>query len=294
MRVLDRSWQDRGVLLNSLPLLTLLTLFFIGPILLTLLLTFQEMRSYQLQWVWSLRVWSEVFTKYSYWVVIGRTVSMAFLSTFLCILIAYPAAYALATRLKNYAGHIQILIIFSFLTDAVLKTFGWVLVLDRNGIGNWLLQHVGLGEEALNFLFTPRATLLGVVYNLSVYPLFTIYLSLKRIDRDLILAAYDAGASKWQTFREVTLPLSRPGLYAGAVLVFVLTLGTFLESKVLGGGKSPLAPELIRQTFETRVNWPLGAALTVVLVAIATIVLAVAVRLVQRTRQEQAAKGAEA
>lgn len=290
MRVLDRTWRDAGVLLNSLPLLTLLTLFFVGPILLTVLLTFQEMQFYRLTWTWSLKAWSDVFSKYSYWIVIGRTVSMAFLSTFLCILIAYPAAYALATRLKNYSNHIQILIIFSFLTDAVLKTFGWVLVLDRSGIGNWILQHLGLGDGVLDFLFSPRATLLGVVYNLSVYPLFTIYLSLKRIDRDLVLAAYDAGASKWQTFREVTFPLSLPGVYAGAVLVFVLTLGTFLESKVLGGGKSPLASELIRQTFETRVNWPLGAALTVVLVVIAAIMLAGAIWLVQRTRRRETVK----
>ncbi|HCL67064.1 MAG TPA: ABC transporter permease, partial [Rhizobium sp.] len=127
-----------------------------------------------------------------------------------------------------------------------------------------------------DILFSPAGTMVGMVYNLVVYPMFTIYLSLVRIDRDLLLAAYDAGASRLRAFFEVTLPLSRPGLYSGGVLVFVLSLGAFLEPKVLGGGTSPLASELIRQSFETRVNWPLGAALTIVLIAVGALTLALA------------------
>jgi spermidine/putrescine transport system permease protein len=112
-----------------------------------------------------------------------------------------------------------------------------------------------------------------MVYNLLAFTIFTIYLSIANIDRSLILAAYDAGASKWRAFWEVTLPLSRPGIWTGAVLVFLLSVGVFLEPKVLGGGKSPMSAELIRQTFETRVNWPLGAALTIVLMAAAVFVI---------------------
>jgi ABC-type spermidine/putrescine transport system permease subunit I len=114
-----------------------------------------------------------------------------------------------------------------------------------------------------------------MVYNLLAFTIFTIYLSIENIDRSLILAAYDAGASKWRAFWEVTLPLCRPGIWTGSLLVFLLSVGVFLEPKVLGGGKSPMSAELIRQTFETRVNWPLGAALTIVLMvaAIFTILL---------------------
>ncbi|MGH6938960.1 ABC transporter permease, partial [Hypericibacter sp.] len=107
------------------------------------------------------------------------------------------------------------------------------------------------------------------VYSLLAFTIFTIYLSIDQIDRSLILAAYDAGAGKFRAFWEVTLPLCRPGIWAGVVLVFLLAVGVFLEPKVLGGGKSPMSAELIRQTFETRVNWPLGAALTFVLMAAA-------------------------
>ncbi len=125
----------------------------------------------------------------------------------------------------------------------------------------------------IGFLYTDWATLLGMVYNLLAFTIFTIYLSIENIDRSLILAAYDAGASRWRAFWEVTLPLCRPGIWTGAVLVFLLSVGVFLEPKVLGGGKSPMSAELIRQTFETRVNWPLGAALTIVLMAAAVFVI---------------------
>ncbi|MBN9073340.1 MAG: ABC transporter permease [Rhizobiales bacterium] len=261
-----RHWE---LWISVLPFALLLVLFLIGPMVLTPLLTFQETKLYQLRWTWSFDTWSTVLSNPTYSAVLLRTVWTALLSTIVCVVVAYPVAYALNTRLAAWSNQVQILIIFAFLTDAVLKTFGWVLFLDVHGVGNWLLQKLGFGPGATNILFTPKAAMLGIVYNLAPYPIFTIYLSLARIDPDLKHAAYDAGASKLRTFLQITLPLSLPGAIAGALLVFVLSLGTFLESKVLGGGTKPLASELIRQTFETRVNWPLGAALTFSLVLVA-------------------------
>jgi ABC-type spermidine/putrescine transport system permease subunit I len=198
---------------------------------------------------------------------------MSALCVVLCILISLPVAYALATRLQSLSGHVKVLITFAFLTDVTLKTFGWVLFLDQKGAANFLLEKIGFPPAMIGFLYTDWATLLGMVYNLLAFTIFTIYLSIENIDRSLILAAYDAGASKWRAFWEVTLPLCRPGIWTGAVLVFLLSVGVFLEPKVLGGGKSPMSAELIRQTFETRVNWPLGAALTIVLMVVAVFVI---------------------
>lgn len=274
MRIECKSWNDPVFVATVAPLALVMVAFFLVPLLMTAALTFQTTQYYRLVWTWDLKIWTEVFSKPHYWTIMLRTVAMALICVALTVLIAFPAAYALATRLKTFKTQIQILIIFAFLTDAVLKTFGWILILDKNGVANWLLMHLGFPPEMLNLLFTPTGTMIGMVYNLVAYPMFTIYLSLVRIDRDLMLAAYDAGASRIRTFFEVTLPLSRPGLYSGAVLVFVLSLGAFLEPKVLGGGTSPLASELIRQSFETRVNWPLGAALTMVLITIGALMLA--------------------
>lgn len=276
MKTKDKTWNDPVLLATVAPLAIVMLVFFLIPLVMTALLTFQTTQYYKLNWTWNLKIWTEIFSKPHYWTIMLRTVEMAVVCVVLSVLIAFPAAYAMATRLKTYNAQIQILIIFAFLTDAVLKTFGWILVLDKSGVANWLLSYLGLGPEALNLLYTPTATMIGMVYSFVAYPMFTIYLSLVRIDRDLVLAAYDAGASRWRAFWEVTLPLSRPGLYSGAVLVFVLSLGAFLEPKVLGGGTAPLASELIRQSFETRVNWPLGAALTIVLIAIGAVTLALA------------------
>ncbi|QKC97136.1 ABC transporter permease [Mesorhizobium sp. NZP2298] len=282
MRTDSKRWGDPVLVAAVAPLAVVMLLFFIIPLLMTVVLSFQTTQFYRLSWTWDLKVWTEVFSKPHYWTIMVRTVAMALVCVVVCVLIAFPAAYALATRLRAYNAQIQILIIFAFLTDAVLKTFGWILVLDKSGVANWLLAHLGLGHEALNLLFTPTGTMIGMVYGLVVYPMFTIYLSLVRIDRDLVLAAYDSGASRLRAFFEVTLPLARPGLYCGAVLVFVLSLGAFLEPKVLGGGTAPLASELIRQSFETRVNWPLGAALTLVLIVIGALSLSLAAFVLMR------------
>ena len=265
----EMSWRRPELWAKALPSVLLQTAFFLAPLLMTVLLTFQETRSFVLQWAWSLKVWTEIFTKPHYWTVLWHTLWMSALCVALCILISLPVAYALATRLQALSGHVKVLITFAFLTDMTLKTFGWVLFLDQNGAANYLLEGIGFPPEMIGFLYTDWATLLGMVYNLLAFTIFTIYLSIDNIDRSLILAAYDAGASRWRAFWEVTLPLCRPGIWTGSVLVFLLSVGVFLEPKVLGGGKSPMSADLIRQTFETRVNWPLGAALTIVLMVAA-------------------------
>jgi spermidine/putrescine transport system permease protein len=264
-----RSWQQSELWAKALPSVLLQTAFFLAPLIMTVLLTFQETRSFMLQWAWSLKIWTDIFSKPHYWTILWHTLWMSALCVALCIFISLPVAYALATRLRTMSGHVKVLITFAFLTDATLKTFGWVLFLDQKGAANFLLEKAGLPPQMIGFLYTDWATLLGMVYNLVAFTIFTIYLSIENIDRSLILAAYDAGADKWRAFWEVTLPLCRPGIWTGSVLVFLLSVGVFLEPKVLGGGKSPMSAELIRQTFETRVNWPLGAALTIVLMVAA-------------------------
>ncbi len=276
MAAIDKTWRDGALRLSTLPLFLLMAVFFIVPLGMTALLSFQGTQYYRLVWTWDLKVWADVFSQAHYWKIMWRTLVMALICTVLCTALAIPIAYGLVNRLSRWSGHITLLMVFAFLTDAVLKTFGWVLFLDRSGVLNGWIEAMGFGPAAVNVLFTPMATMIGMIYNLLPYAIFTTALSMARIDRDLVLACYDAGASRLRGFAEVTLPLARPGILAGAVLVFVLSLGVFLEPKVMGGGTSPMAAELIRQSFETRVNWPLGAALTIVLIVIGAAVLAIA------------------
>jgi ABC-type spermidine/putrescine transport system permease subunit I len=256
------------VLIAAAPIALVQTAFFLVPLCMTVVLSFQSSQYFVVVWSWDLSTWADVFSHWYYWSILLRTLAMAAATVALCLLIGFPVAYAMATRLGHLENHVKVLIIFAFLTDAVLKTYGWVIFLEGSGPLNYTLERLGLGPRPVDILYTPWAIVLGMVYNLLPFTIFTIYLSVFSLDRDLILAAYDAGASKVRAFWEITLPLCRPGIWAGSVLVFVLSLGEFLAPKVLGGGKSPMSAELIRQTFETRVNWPLGAALTIVLIAV--------------------------
>lgn len=276
MRTQNRTWKDPALQATTVPLVLVLMVFFVVPLLMTVALSFQSTEFYRLVWTWDFQTWREVFSKTYYWSITLRTLAMSVVCVILTVLISIPVAYALVHRLQAIQNHVKILIVFVFLTDAVLKTFGWTLFLDRFGILNSTLVTVGLPPLADDLLFTPTATMIGMVYNHLPYTIFTIYLSMSRLDRDLLLASYDAGASAVRSFFEVTLPLAKPGIIAGGVLVFVLSLGVFIEPKVLGGGNDPMAAELIRQTFKSRVNWPLGAALTLVLIVLGALTLTLA------------------
>lgn len=276
---LRRSWTDPELWAAAVPITLVQTALFLVPLLIAVVLSFQTTQFFQVVWSWDFQTWSDVFSRPHYWIVIVRTTAYAALTTLLCLLIAFPFAYALATRLRHIENHIKFLVIFAFLTDAVLKTYGWVLVLDTRGLINFTLERIGLDLEGMSILYTPAAIVLGMVYNLLPFMIFTVYLAVLGIDRALIDAAYDAGASKLRAFWEVTLPLCRPGIWAGCVLVFVLSLGVFLEPQILGGGMTTFSASLVRQTFETRVNWPLGAALTVAVVATAAFVVLLFTRL---------------
>lgn len=281
---ITRTWRDPELLIKALPSVLLQTTCFLAPLLMTLILTFQRTKDFQLRWTWDLATWTDIFTKPHYWTILIHTLVMATACVVICLVLAFPVAYGLATRFKRFESEIKILITFAFITDATLKTFGWVLFLDKKGGANFILSWLGFPPEMVAFLFTDWATLLGMVYNLLPFAIFTIYLSIDSIDRSLILAAQDAGAGKFRAHWEVTLPLCKPGIWAGSVLIFLLGVGVFLEPKVLGGGKSPMSAELIRQTFETRVNWPLGAALTLVLMVVAVFVVLLVSRIVGMRR----------
>lgn len=264
----SRKWE---LILQAAPLALLQGAFLVVPLVMALALTFQTSEFYQVRWSWNLATWSEVFSKWYYWGVLLRTAGMAAITLVACLSISLPVAYAVVTRIPRFDLHFKAVIIFVFITDPVLKTYGWVMFLDVNGVLNAALDLIGFGPDATRLLYTRTATVIGIVYNLLPFMIFTVYLSMSNIDRDLIRAAHDAGASRLRTFRSVTLPLCRPGIWAGSILVYVLSLGAFLEPKVLGGGNHPLEAEIIRQTFETRVNWPLGATITVILILLSAL-----------------------
>jgi spermidine/putrescine transport system permease protein len=186
--------------------------------------------------------------------------------TALSVLLAYPLAYAIATRVApRWQRLVLMLAVLPFWTSYVVRSYAWLLVLAPEGVVNQTLMALGLIAEPLSIAFTPSATVIGFVHFFAMLCTLTIYASLVRIDPKLRLAAADLGASRWQTFCRVTLPLSMPGVAAGAFLTFVVTIGDYVTPQILGGSNELLLPQMILLQIQRRADIPMASALSMVM-----------------------------
>ena len=189
--------------------------------------------------------------------------------TLVCLLIGYPAAYALAKRVKGrWREAIFLLIVLPFWSNALVRIFSWTMVLRSNGIIDLAVQSVFPGAPQVDLLFTYPAVIIGLVHSYLPYMILTCYIALQAIDDSLIEAGRSLGASKLTTFRRVVLPLSIPGIVSGSALIFVPVIGSFMEPRILGGAKGATLGMNIEEQFTVTANWPLGSALSFVLLAI--------------------------
>jgi spermidine/putrescine transport system permease protein len=207
--------------------------------------------------------------------IFARSIWIAGLTTLLCGLIGLPTALWMAFQPPRRRLALVFVVTVPFWTNLLVRTYAWILLLRRGGAIEQALAWIGFGTMRLDILYTPTATLIGLVYSFLPYMILPIYVSLEKLDRRLIEAAFDLGADKWRAIRRVVLPLSLPGLYAGGVLVFVPGLGAFVSPELLGGAKTMMIGGLIQQQFGQSRNWPFGAALAFVLLALVLLALAV-------------------
>jgi spermidine/putrescine transport system permease protein len=207
--------------------------------------------------------------------IFARSIWIAGLTTLLCGLIGLPTALWMAFQPPRRRLALVFVVTVPFWTNLLVRTYAWILLLRRGGAIEQALAWIGFGTLRLDILYTPTATLIGLVYSFLPYMILPIYVSLEKLDRRLIEAAFDLGADKWRAIRRVVLPLSLPGLYAGGVLVFVPGLGAFVSPELLGGAKTMMIGGLIQQQFGQSRNWPFGAALAFVLLALVLLALAV-------------------
>jgi spermidine/putrescine transport system permease protein len=202
-----------------------------------------------------------------------NTLMLAPVGTLLCALIAYPLAYYLAVRASpQWRTLLLVLVIVPFWTSQLLRIYAWLMILGGQGLPRFLAW---FGLEDLRIINTPAAVLIGMVYGYLPLMVFPIYVSLEKLDQRLLEASADLGATPWRTFRQVTLPLSLPGLATGSMLVFILLMGEFIIPALLGGGKVFFLGNALVDLFLQSRNWPYGAAVAVAMVAImlATILL---------------------
>jgi spermidine/putrescine transport system permease protein len=220
-----------------------------------------------------LRAFDPLYLK-AYW----RTLWITVATTALAAVVSFPVAYYIALRAPaRLKRPLLVLTVIPFWTSFLIRTYAWILLLRSEGVINSALIEAGLISEPLRLLYSDFAVLVGQVYGELPFMILPIYVALERLDTRLLEAAQDLGANRFWTFVKVTLPLSRPGLIAGLVLVFIPTLGAFITPDLLGGAKSVMIGNLIQNQFAL-LNQPFGSALSMLLTLAVLVLLAIAVR----------------
>lgn len=200
--------------------------------------------------------------------IFGRSIMLAGITTVLTLLIGFPTALWMAFQPPRRRTFLVFIVTVPFWTNLLVRNFAWILLLRDGGVIDASLRKLGLTSAPMEMLYTPFATSIGLTYSFLPYMILPIYVSLEKLDRRLLEAAYDLGADRWRTLWRVILPLSMPGIVGGAILVFVPGLGAFISPELLGGAKSMMIGNLIQEQFGQSRNWPFGSALAFVLLAL--------------------------
>ena len=196
------------------------------------------------------------------------SLKLALVSTLLCLLIGYPMAYAIARARATVRTLLLLLVILPFWISFLLRVYAWVGILSTHGLLNRMLLHLGWIDAPLQIMYTNTAVYIGIVYSYLPFMILPLYANLERMDLDLRAAAADLGARPWQVFLDITLPLSMPGVIAGSLLVFIPAMGEYVIPALLGGDSTLMIGRVVFDEFFSNRDWPVAAAVTVVLLLI--------------------------
>ena len=289
----QRKEVKRNLLLST-PALVVLICAASGPLLIMVVFSFLTSGDYGgVKWEWSTKAWFQVaFYKDifddtvsiadAHLSILWRSVRLSFLTTLTAFVLGFPTAYFIATRPPETRNIWLFLVTIPFWTNLLIRTFAILEIIRNQGVVNSFLLMLGVIDQPLDMLYTDIAILLGMTYVYIPLMILPIYASMERFDFKLVEAAYDLYASRWKVMKRVILPLVKPGVVAGSILVFIPSLGAYVTPRVLGGGKNLMLGNLIELQFGQGRNWPLGAALSLTLLAIVMIALIVYVRSAQK------------
>jgi spermidine/putrescine transport system permease protein len=213
---------------------------------------------------WNLDAWAKLLEP-AVRSIAMRSVVLALMTTLLCLLIAYPFAYYLATRTERSRNLLLILVMIPFWSNFLVRTYAWRNLLGKNGLVTDIGEFLGLWGETL---FTTTAVYIGLVYGFLPFMVLPLYAALERMDWSLVEAGRDLYASGWTAFRRITWPISRPGVVAGSILVFIPSLGAYVTPDILGGAKTTLLGNYIVEQFFTARNWPVGSAVSMAIMVV--------------------------
>lgn len=262
--------------LPALPALILLFVFFLFPVV--RMLGF-SLEGGTLDW------YAKALGEQLYLRVFWNTFEIALLVTFFCLLLGYPLGFLMATTTPFWATVGFIFVLLPLWTSVLVRTYAWMVLLGRNGVFNRTLMEAGITSDPIPLLHNFTGVLIGMVHVLLPYMVLPIYGAVRKVDPAIPAAAAGLGASSFAIFRRIYLPLTLNGIFAGSVLVFVLSLGFFITPALLGGGRVMMIAVLIEQQVREALNWPFAAALSAVLLVFTFAVYAMAQRF---TRTEAA------
>jgi spermidine/putrescine transport system permease protein len=278
----------------SAPALVVLTFAAAGPLLIMVVYSFLTPGQYgNVVWEFSTDAWvSTVVSRdifdgtYSladaHLTIFWRSVKLAFTTTVFAFIVGFPTAWFIATQPARMRAALLFLVTIPFWTNLLIRTYAINQIIRNEGILNTFLLHLGVIDAPLQIIYSDFAVFLGMTYvylPLMVLPLFA---AIDRFDMRLIEAAYDLYASRWQVLRRVIVPIVKPGIVAGSILVFIPALGAYVTPRILGGGRNMMIGNFIELQFGQGRNWPLGAALSVILLVIVSIALLFYVRAASR------------
>lgn len=203
----------------------------------------------------------------------GKSILMSAGVTVICLLLAYPFTYFIAQKTQIKRTIFMSMIMVPFCVSMIIRIFSWVNILRSEGVINRVLEMLGIVNEPLKLVYNQTGAIIGLVYMLLPFMILPLYSSIEKLDHSLLEAAGDLGAKPAASFWRITLPLTKPGIFAGCVMVFIPSMGLYFVTDLMGGSKTLVIGNLIKNQFITARNWPLGAAMSVILMIITVIML---------------------
>ncbi|WP_204114888.1 ABC transporter permease [Shimia biformata] len=293
-----RAADNRSRWLLSLPAVVIITCAAAGPLLVMVLYSFLTPGDYgNVKWQFSLDGWTNIFVQRDIfddtliWAdahlsIFWRSLSLSLITTILTLLFGVPTAWFIATQPANRRQFWLFLVTVPFWTNLLVRTIAIQELIRSEGVINLALMKVGLIDEPIQMMFTDFAIGFGMTYVYLPLMVLPVYASVDKLDFRLVEAAHDLYAGRWTAFRRVILPLIKPGIIAGSILVFIPSLGAYVTPRVLGGGKNLMFGNLIELQFGAGRNWPLGAALSLMLMLAVMVALIWYVRVTSREQAD--------
>ena len=276
------------------PALMILVFAALGPLVIMVVYSFLKPAAYGgVIWEFSTEAWFRVLFERdifdgtvsvadAHLSIFWRSARISLATTILALAFGFPTAYFIATRPERTRGVWLFLVTIPFWTNLLIRTFAIQEVIRNEGLINSLLIAAGLIDRPVQLLYTDFAIMLGMLYVFLPLMVLPLYASLEKLDFRIVEAGYDLYANRFQVLRRIILPLVRPGIIAGSILVFIPSLGSFVTPQVLGGGRNMMISNLIALQFGQGRNWPLGASLSLTLLAVVMVALLIYIRAVSR------------